>query len=811
MYIVLIIKYILLLLADKRITNTIKQSNTMKKLLPLICMLSTIVSIAFAQNCNEDQLMVVVELKTDQYAVETSWDIKDGQGQLLAMSSGLENLTLYQDTLCISDSTCMTFTIRDSYSDGFAGNAYVKLIVDNEVVANITDFTDAVSVQANCGPGQSCAEALMVNEGGYAYDATGTWMIFAPDENGIYEVSTCGGNVCDSRIWIYDDCEGLLIADGHEGTSFFADDGECGIEAEVQGVMIAGNSYLIRVADFQGECATDSIYISYAGPIMGCMDSTACNYNPYATADDGSCLYGDDCPSPDLVLDVGDLKSTMVVKQQFNDDPCLINEGCMRGYGMRDVINFRTTIHNAGDADYFIGEPASNPEQFEYDECHQHYHYDGYAEYVLYDAYGQYIPIGFKNGFCVIDLDCPSFDMYKYSCNYMGISSGCTDIYDSYLDCQWIDITDVPDGDYTFVTRVNWDNAPDALGQMEKDSLNNWAQVCINLSRASGSLQMTQVDDCDPYYDCLGNIYGKAELDCKGDCNGSALRGDLDEDGVLSGLDINQYINAALTATEASACNDLNADGTVTLYDASLLMDCMINGNTHEHPDGSTSHDHCAFPAGIYNQLAEPLIAISDTDVTNNTMTLSMTNSNTDVIGIQLKVEGVSVEGVEILAPDFMPESIHFDSSNGRIIILANNDTKIEKSLSAQPVLNIVFSADATTDACVTVEELVNSKFEQLKKQEEVDCQSIEIVSTKDVKFKDLSVHPNPMNDYTIISLDHEDQYQVELYNAAGEEVLNTRFRGNQYMLKKNSLNPGVYLLTVSSDKEALKTKLVIF
>ena len=36
----------------------------------------------------------------------------------------------------------------------------------------------------------------------------------------------------------------------------------------------------------------------------------------------------------------------------------------------------------------------------------------------------------------------------RFTCLDMGISSGCSDQYQNYLDCQWIDITDLPDGDY---------------------------------------------------------------------------------------------------------------------------------------------------------------------------------------------------------------------------------------------------------------------------------------------------------------------------------------------------------------------------
>ena len=42
----------------------------------------------------------------------------------------------------------------------------------------------------------------------------------------------------------------------------------------------------------------------------------------------------------------------------------------------------------------------------------------------------------------------PPLGLHDFSCKNMGISSGCSDVYDNKLDCQWIDITDSPDGVY---------------------------------------------------------------------------------------------------------------------------------------------------------------------------------------------------------------------------------------------------------------------------------------------------------------------------------------------------------------------------
>ena len=42
-----------------------------------------------------------------------------------------------------------------------------------------------------------------------------------------------------------------------------------------------------------------------------------------------------------------------------------------------------------------------------------------------------------------------------YDCDYQGISAGHADLYGSGLDCQGIDVTDVPSGDYILRVDVN--------------------------------------------------------------------------------------------------------------------------------------------------------------------------------------------------------------------------------------------------------------------------------------------------------------------------------------------------------------------
>jgi hypothetical protein len=61
-----------------------------------------------------------------------------------------------------------------------------------------------------------------------------------------------------------------------------------------------------------------------------------------------------------------------------------------------------------------------------------------------------------KNGFCIQGVEQVAGSAANdYDCDNQGLAPGWEDIYGSSLNCQWLDVTGVPGGDYSLKITVN--------------------------------------------------------------------------------------------------------------------------------------------------------------------------------------------------------------------------------------------------------------------------------------------------------------------------------------------------------------------
>ena len=192
-----------------------------------------------------------------------------------------------------------------------------------------------------------------------------------------------------------------------------------------------------------------------------------------------------DTKLPDLSVDEDDQRASWVVEEKyFNRRHCAVLEGCINKHGTRKLLKFNTTTPNHGPGDLFLGNPKKSPTMI-FSDCHQHYHFEDYADYRLLDMRGNLVARGHKQAFCLVDLWRPPGSSGPRNpkfpdCGFQGITAGWADIYHRDLDCQWIDVTDVPDGRYVLEVHVN-----PARVIPEADYSNNVArtEVCIGIPR----------------------------------------------------------------------------------------------------------------------------------------------------------------------------------------------------------------------------------------------------------------------------------------------------------------------------------------
>ena len=177
-----------------------------------------------------------------------------------AEACNYDDTAVFDDGSCIFGGTGVTLTMFDSYGDGWNGNS---LTIGGEQYCFPDAFgdcssTDVFTIYADSVTYDFCIDLTACLE--ILFNATGTY---------VAETS-----------WNIADASGAILASGGAGESGFV--GDCGFGCTDP---LACN-YDPNASGDDGSCNFDCV---------GCTDPGACNYDATATQDDGSCLANDDC------------------------------------------------------------------------------------------------------------------------------------------------------------------------------------------------------------------------------------------------------------------------------------------------------------------------------------------------------------------------------------------------------------------------------------------------------------------------------------------------------------------------------------
>ena len=172
--------------------------------------------------------------------------------------------------------------------------------------------------------------------------------------------------------------------------------------------------------------------------------------------------------------------SALIVNIDFAPTDCAVVEGCIAMPGPRRLLTFDTVSENVGTADLVVGQvppPGQSNGIFVWSPCHMHHHIAGYADFELLSGTAS-VAVGHKQGFCLEDDEqtVPLGPSHGYNCSFQGLTPGWADVYGNGLPCQWLDITDVPHGDYSLHVVI------DASGRLpDSDPTNNQWTTSVTL------------------------------------------------------------------------------------------------------------------------------------------------------------------------------------------------------------------------------------------------------------------------------------------------------------------------------------------
>jgi len=176
-------------------------------------------------------------------------------------------------------------------------------------------------------------------------------------------------------------------------------------------------------------------------------------------------------PSPPPVLTPGTIDLKIIAAQtqgslvfedyDFAPADCAVVEGWVAAPGVRRLLRFDSLIANLGELDLRMGDPTAPQPPFtaadwENSACYGAYLFEDFAAFELRDGSGLPVGTGHKQACCIADsLPVEALPSKHYDCNFQGISPGWADLYPAGLDGQWVDVTGVPEGDYTLVITAN--------------------------------------------------------------------------------------------------------------------------------------------------------------------------------------------------------------------------------------------------------------------------------------------------------------------------------------------------------------------
>lgn len=171
---------------------------------------------------------------------------------------------------------------------------------------------------------------------------------------------------------------------------------------------------------------------------------------------------GGACPDLDLIVATPELDFDPVDTRFFDAsvdaDRCLVERGCVGGYGWRRLLGLSTIVSNAGTSDLLLGSPEDTSEPT-ITTCGGERRFASFLRYELLDSATTKAQ---QDIAASCSPNASSQFIAPFDCDFQGLWSLFTQTYPSSLaeggradDCSWLDITGLLPGEYTLRVQVN--------------------------------------------------------------------------------------------------------------------------------------------------------------------------------------------------------------------------------------------------------------------------------------------------------------------------------------------------------------------
>lgn len=238
--------------------------------------------------------------------------LDDCDGTILSaefsQNDSLSNFYYFQFIYCESDSifgctdpTALNYSPIANSDDG----SCIYEGAENDLCANATELEEGIILIDNSyTPENEGIFGECWNFGSGEGEQSSLWFTFTtpaePAEIHIEALSDQSWTLTDTQFGLFTECGGEMIyCDGNSGEGLLsAFDFACG-------ELDTNSTYILMVDGWNGDVGT--CFLSYEvndgcnNEVFGCTDPDAINYNPDATADDGSCEY-EECENNSVLV-----------------------------------------------------------------------------------------------------------------------------------------------------------------------------------------------------------------------------------------------------------------------------------------------------------------------------------------------------------------------------------------------------------------------------------------------------------------------------------------------------------------------------